>query len=453
LTLAAESSRSPSHPAPRPPLPPGPVGLLYTLWFLRDPYAFFAAQARKYGDPFTLRTQSGPLVVTGNPELVRTIFSADPASLEPFSVDIIGPFLGERALIMTGGERHRRDRKLLTPPFHGARMRAYGQTIVEATRAQTRAWRAGWKGPVQPTTAAISLDVIVRAVFGIEEPAARNRWSEAIRRDVGAASPAIIFFPRLRRTFLGIGPWARFQRARERLNALIFAEMAERRARAATGQDILSLIMSARYDDGTAMTDVEIRDQLLTLLAAGHETTATSLAWALYWIHRDPALLRDLREELDALGPDPDPEAVAGLPLLDAMCLETLRLHPIVTDVARRLLAPMVLGPWTVPAGAGVAVLTTLLHSNASLYPRPNVFDARRFLDTKVSPFTYTPFGGGGRRCLGAAFAMYEMKLALATMLGDFELELIDRDVVPARQNLTIGPKGGVRMRVNRRRA
>ncbi|HEX3772166.1 MAG TPA: cytochrome P450, partial [Polyangiaceae bacterium] len=188
-------------------LPPGPRGSLRnTLRYLRDPYAFFAQESKRHGDPYTLRTLAGPLVVTGDPELARVIFSADPASVAPFSVGTLAPFLGERSLILTAGDRHKRDRKLLTPPFHGARMRAYGRMIVEATRTETAAWRAGRAAPVHETTAAISLDVIVRAVFGIEDAAARDRWSDAIRRDVRAISPAIIFIVGLRRDFLGLGP-------------------------------------------------------------------------------------------------------------------------------------------------------------------------------------------------------------------------------------------------------
>jgi cytochrome P450 family 110 len=436
-------------------LPPGPKGTLRnTLWFIRDPYGFFANNARRFGDPYTLPTATGPLVVTGKPELTRAIFSADPETFEPFAIGLIGPFLGKRSLIMSAGERHRRDRKLLTPPFHGARMRAYGRAIVEATREQTRAWSRGWEGAVQKTAAAISLDVILRAVFGIEEPVARERWSKAVREDVGSASPAIIFLPGLRRDFFGFGPWSRFQRARNRLIGMMFDEMTARAASPSAGprEDILSLIMAARYDDGSSMTREEIRDQLLTLLAAGHETTATALAWALYWIHRDPPLLRDLQDELRALGPGAEPDAIAALPLLDATCAETLRLHPIVPDIARRLRAPMELGEWRIPQRAGVAVVTALLHADPDLYPRPEVFDARRFLGARPSPFEYTPFGGGARRCLGAAFAMYEMKLVLATLLHDVDLELVDRHVRPTRQNVTIGPKGGVRVRVLSRR-
>jgi cytochrome P450 len=237
-------------------LPPGPRNnLLATLSFVRDTYAFFAENRKRYGDPFTLPTQTGPLVVTGDPELVKVIFSADPDMFEPFAVGLIAPFLGRQSVIMTGGEKHRRDRKLLTPPFHGARMRAYGQTIVDATRALTRDWRTGWTGPVQPTTAGISLDIMVRAVFGIQDDRERDRWSEAIRRDIGAIGPLIIFLPLLRRDFLGLGPWSKFKRTRARFDALILGEIASRRARSAQGEDILSLIMSARYDDGSAMSD------------------------------------------------------------------------------------------------------------------------------------------------------------------------------------------------------
>ncbi len=437
-------------------LPPGPREALFnTAWFLRDPYGFFAGMARRYGDPFTLPTRGGPLVMTGDPELARAVFSADPDTLEPFNVKLLAPFFGERSVIMTGGERHRRDRKLLTPPFHGARLRAYGRAIVDATRTQTQGWRTGWSGPVQRDTEHISLDVILRAVFGVVEAGQRRRWSEAIRENVQASSPAIIFLPGLRREFLGFGPWARFRRARAALDELVFAELAARRARGAesteTGEDILSLILAARYDDGAAMSDEEVRDQLLTLLAAGHETTATALAWSLYWIHRDPKLLDDLRAELRALGRDPEPDAVAALPLLDATCAETLRLHPIVADVARRLRAPLPFGRWTLPARAGVGVVTALLHNNPAIYPRPEVFDPQRFLNAKPSPFAYTPFGGGSRRCLGAAFALYEMKLVLATLLSDFELQLLETRVRPSRQNVTMGPRGGIRMRVRRR--
>ena len=437
-------------------LPPGvKLSLLQMVQFVRDPYGFYDAQYRRYGDPCTVWSNLGPLVLTADPELVRTIFTADPESIEPWGADLLGPFLGARSILMSGGDRHKRDRKLLTPPFNGARMRAYGRLIIDVTREETRAWKAGWTGSVHTTTTAISLDVIVRAVFGIDQAGRRERAAAIVKKDVEAMVPSIMFLPRLRRALFGVGPWSRFTRARAELDALLYEEIAARRnaGGAKVGEDILSLIVSARYDDGSAMTDAEIRDQLITLLAAGHETTATALAWALYWTHRDPSLAADLRAEISALGPDPEPDAIAALPLLDAVCLETLRLHPIVPDVARRLRAPMTLGRYALPAKTGVGVTTRALHANPELYPKPNEFVARRFLGVKPPLFGYAPFGGGSRRCLGAAFATYEMKLVLATLLATFDLTLLDRNAVPFRRNLTMGPRGGIRMRVDRRSA
>ncbi len=421
------------------------------LRFLRDPYGFYDALYRRYGDPCTIFSNLGPLVITADPELVRAIFTADPESVEPWSTDLLSPFLGGRSVIMSGGERHKRDRKLLTPPFNGARMRAYGRIIVDVAREETRTWKAGWEESVHTTTTAISLDVIVRAVFGIDQVGKRERAAAIVKKDVDAMVPSIMFLPTLRRAVLGLGPWSRFTRARGTLDGLLYREIAARRG-AAPGEDILSLILAARYDDGGAMSDQDVRDQLITLLAAGHETTATALAWALYWIHREHSLAAELRGEIASLGPDAEPDAIAALPLLDATCLETLRLHPIVPDVARRLRAPMKLGRWTVPEGAGVGVTTRALHLNPKLYSNPNEFAAKRFLGTKPAPFGYAPFGGGSRRCLGAAFATYEMKLVLATLLSMFDLALLDRNVVPFRRNLTMGPRGGVRMRVVARR-
>jgi cytochrome P450 len=437
-------------------LPPGvKLSLLQMVQFVRDPYGFYDAQYRRYGDPCTVWSNLGPLVLTADPELVRTIFTADPESIEPWGADLLGPFLGARSILMSGGDRHKRDRKLLTPPFNGARMRAYGRLIIDVTREETRAWKPGWTGSVHATTTAVSLDVIVRAVFGIDQAGRRERAAAIVKKDVEAMVPSIMFLPRLRRALFGVGPWSRFTRARAELDALLYAEIAARRngSGANAGEDILSLIVSARYDDGSAMTDAEIRDQLITLLAAGHETTATALAWALYWTHRDRSLAADLRAEISALGPAPEPDAIAALPLLDAVCLETLRLHPIVPDVARRLRAPMTLGRYALPAKTGVGVTTRALHANPELYPKPNEFVARRFLGTKPPLFGYAPFGGGSRRCLGAAFATYEMKLVLATLLASFDLTLLDRNAVPFRRNLTMGPRGGIRMRVDRRSA
>ena len=212
-------------------------------------------------------------------------------------------------------------------------------------------------------------------------------------------------------------------------------------------------MLAARHEDGTGMSDLELRDELLTLLFAGHETTGIALAWACYWLHREPAALERLRAEVDGLGEDPDPEALVKLPYLEAVCSETLRLYPIAPDVPRMLAGPLEVGGYLLQPPVGVAVSTTALHRREELYPEPDKFRPERFLERRFSAFEYTPFGGGFRRCIGAAFATYELKLVLAAFVRGAELELAEPgEVKPQRRNLVVGPGSGVRMRLVRRR-
>ena len=435
-------------------LPRGPrrPGWVASLRYAQDSYGFFGSLRARHGDTFTVRTANGPLVVTGDPALVRDIFAAPAETFKVWPVETLGPFLGDKSLLLSHGDRHRRDRKLLTPPFHGGRMRAYGALIAEATRAHIAHLPLGRVTPVQPTMQAISLDVILRAVFGVKDPARMEAWREVILADVRSVTPAIIFFPKLRRGFGGVGPWARHKDARARFDAMLFETIRARRADADAGDDILGLILAARYDDGSAMSDEEVRDQLITLVVAGHETTGTSLAWSIEWLARLPEVRDRLTAEIDALGDAPAPEAISAAPYLDAFCNEALRVHPILPDVSREVAVPFKLGAWSIPPGVAVAVGTTLLHSDARLYPEPDRFMPERWLDKKPSPFEYTPFGGGARRCLGAAFATYEMKIALATIVRTLAFEPAHRKPTkPSRQNITIGPSKGVLVVVRRR--
>ena len=435
-------------------LPPGPSlpAWLTSLGYIADSYRFFGALRARYGDTFTLHSATGPLVVTGDPALVRDVFAAPAETFRVWAAPTLAPFLGDRSLLLSHGERHRRDRKLLTPPFHGSRMRAYGVLIRDATLAHIAKLPLGRRTPVQPTMQAISLDVILRAVFGVSEPAAILAWQKVILADVRAATPAIIFLDWLRRDFGGHGPWSRFVESRARFDAMLFEEIRRRREGAREGDDILGLIVAARYDDGSRMSDEEIRDQLITLVVAGHETTATSLAWSIDWLSRLPAVRERLTLEIDALGDSPSPEAIAAAPYLEAFCTEALRVHPILPDVTREVVVPFRLGRWSIPTGAAVAVATTLLHTDEKVYPEAHSFQPERWLDRKPSPFSYTPFGGGNRRCLGAAFATYEMKIALATIVRTMTFEPAQRAAPrPVRQNITIGPAKGVLVVARRR--
>jgi len=437
-------------------LPPGPRGsVVQMLRYARDPLGFYADCARRFGDVFTVPTVLGPLVVCGEPEGVRSIFALPPESFSRWSTEAVSPLLGEASLLLSGGARHARDRKLLTPPFHGERMRAYGAVMRAAALREAASWPAGSPFSMQDAGSAISIDVILRAVFGVDEAAGLDELRAALLGTLASMNPLLMLFPALRRRFGGIGPYARMLRVRDRVDALIYDAIARRRAGAGEGggDDVLGLMLSARYDDGSAMSDSEIRDQLLTIVFAGHETSGIALAWAINWLERTPPVRDRLLAELAALGEDPTPSALAAAPYLEAVCHETLRLYPVVGEVVRLLRAPLALGVWTIPAGIPVAAGIALIHARADLYPEPAAFRPERFLDRKFAPHEYLPFGGGARRCIGAAFGLYEMKVVLGTLLAHYRFTLAREGVErPVMRNLAMGPKGRVRVTVSPRR-
>lgn len=426
-------------------LPPGPStpALLVTLEYMRDAYAFYRKQFARYGSPFTVKTLRGPLVVVADPEQAKQVFTANPDEYDTWGADALDPIVGPTSLLLIAGLRHRRDRKLLTPPFHGARMKAYGASMREAARSEAARWKSGEELQFLRAAQNVSLEVILRAVFGVQDSSDVRAWSAAVVAMMDSAHPAGMFFKAFRTAPFGLGPWGKFLAARANVDRMIYREIHDRRARERYGDDILSLMMQARYDDGASMSDAELRDELITLLLAGHETTAISLSWALYWLHKHPAKLERLREELDGVD---DSDAIAQLPYLDAVCNETLRLHPIVSDVVRTARAPITVGACTIPANTALAVSITNMHEREELYARPKEFEPERFLQKKYSPFEFLPFGGGHRRCLGAAFAVHEMKLVLAEMLAAHRFELLGEEA-PARRGVTIGPAQGVRLR------
>ncbi|MBC7541671.1 MAG: cytochrome P450, partial [Candidatus Sericytochromatia bacterium] len=303
----------------------------------------------------------------------------------------------------------------------------------------------------------ITLEAIVRTVFGIADPAEVGCWSDVVGGFVKTASASMLamFLPFLRHDFGGVGPWARFQRVRRTYDAMVDAEAARRRALPESGppaEDIMSLLLASRFEDGAAMSDSELRDQLVSILVAGNETTATVLTWALYWLGRHPAVVQHVRDEIGPLGDAFDPMALARLPYLEAVCHETLRLNPILPDVPRWLREPMALRGYDLPAGISVAAATVLVHYDPDVYPEPEAFRPERFLARPPTPFTFLAFGGGNRRCLGAAFALYELKVVIATLVMAYDFHPgPDVPVRLVRRNMTIGPAGGVPMRLTAR--
>ncbi|MEL6165312.1 MAG: cytochrome P450, partial [Cyanobacteria bacterium J06628_3] len=348
---------------------------------------------------------------------------------------------------------HHRQRKLLAPPFHGDRMRAYGMTMREIAEQVSDEWKTGQSFNIRESMQEITLSVILRAVFGLDEG---NRLEE-IRVKISLlldflSSPLLsagMFFPILQKDWSRWSPWGRVLYLRKQIDDLIYDLIEQRRTESNQNrEDILSLMMSARYEDGGIMSNQELRDELMTLLFAGHETTASALTWAFYWVDYLPEVREKLLQELNDLGENPEPNAVAKLPYLTAVCQETLRIYPIVPSATPRIVSKtMEIDGYKLPQGTWIIPSIYLAHYREEVYPEPKQFKPERFLERQFSPYEFFPFGGGNRRCIGLAFAMYEMKLVLATILSQYEVSRTDkRPLTPVRRGLTLATPGGMKM-------
>ncbi|MET9489092.1 cytochrome P450 [Nocardia sp. NPDC006630] len=434
--------------------------LLHALAAGADLERYFRRRVERHGDPFLMRFPSfGSVVFTGTPEGARELFRAPVELLAPPLPNPIEPMVGPASLILARGERHRQERAVLVPAFHRNRINAYGTVIRDTARAELagartgRAWRAGARIDARDAARAMTLRVILAAVFGIDEPELLTEYTSATTEFLTSFGTPLFAVPALRRTVFGLSGWERFLAARDRLDGLIDTEVARRRAMdsggAVAGQDLLGMLLDARYEDGSAMTDADLREQLRTLLVAGHETTATVLVWALYRLHRSPETLARLRAELAAAGPDLDPIEVAKLPYLDAVCQETLRLHPPVPIVLRRLTGDFVFRGTALVAGDTMGLSVQLLHTDPEVWSEPQRFHPERFLERRYGPFEFAPFGGGHRRCVGASLADFELRIVLATVLGAVRLRLSPRFArgrVPwtVPHNIATGPHAAI---------
>ncbi|QAT84746.1 MULTISPECIES: cytochrome P450 [Myxococcaceae] len=430
-------------------LPPGPrFPPLQMVRFTKDATRFFEDCAKRCGDPFTMTLPLGTVVVTGSPQVTQQIFAADPNIFEPMAKVPMEPLIGENSLLLIGGDRHKRERRLIMPAFHGERMRTYGALMQEAALRQLEGKKPGATLTAQQITQAISMEVIIRAVFGVEGAARVERFRHVLEAYLENYTPSLAMMPVLRRQFGGMGPWARFQRHAVELDVMLTEEIAARRASGEKREDVLSMLLAAKDENGEPMTDVEVKDELRTMLVAGHETTAVSMTWGMYFLHRAPEALAKLRQELAAFPTAPDAETLSKLPYLSAVCDESLRLNPVFYLVSRKLREPFTLAGYELPAGTGLMVAITLTHSRPETFPEPERFQPERFLGRRYSPFEYVPFGGGARRCIGAAFALYEMKVTLGTLLWAHRFELVnDTEVRPIRRNVTAVPHEDIPLR------
>jgi cytochrome P450 len=426
--------------------------------------SFMEACAQRYGDLFTLRIGQNytPVVFVSNPQVHQEILTGDLKEFEaPGETNkVFQPLVGTQSVITLSGARHHRQRQLLLPPFHGERMRAYGQLIGEITEHIISQWHEGKPFSVRSSMQAITLRTILGAVFGLDYEGARGQKLEQLLSAMidemsSPLSAAMLYFPSLQQDLGPLSPWGKFLGRQQQIDQLLYQEIRERRQQNDPSRtDILSLLMSARDEAGGPMTDEELRDELMTLLTAGHETTATALAWALYWIHKLPSVRQKLIQELDSLGDNPDPGTIFRLPYLNAVCCETLRIYPVgMLTFPRVVREPVSLMGYKLDPGTQVIGSIYLTHRREDIYPQPEQFRPERFLERQFSPYEYLPFGGGVRRCIGLAFAQFEMKVVLAKILSRFEMALADhREVHPVRRGLVSAPKGGVRLVVTGQR-
>lgn len=422
-------------------LPAGPraPGLIQTLRWAFDPVGFMDSCTRRYGDVFTVNLGPiGPMVMITDPELIRGVFGGDARTWHTATdsstvADVVGP----SSVLVLQEQAHLRQRRLLLPPFHGERMRAYGELIAETAREEIARWPREQAFALHPHMQSITLDVILRAVFGLEDGDRQDELRALLIEFLQTSQSARTQVPLLRSLS---GDVQRLTRRMEAINAVLFREIAERRTARDTAErsDILSLLLQAEDEDGTGLSDAELRDELITLLLAGHETTATSLAWAFERLLRHPDALQRLRLEL---------EAGDGGDYLDAVVRETLRCRPVVPLTARRLTATTELGGRSWPGGTTLAPCIYLANRRPDIYPDPEAFRPERFLDGASDPYSWIPFGGGRRRCIGASFAMFEMKVVIRTVLERMVLEAAAPAPEPIhRRNITLTPRYGTRV-------
>lgn len=429
---------------------------LSTLLWVRRPTELLESCHRLYGGAFTLQLPGLQVVVVSDPESIRTMFAAKPDDMHAGLFNsILRVLVGSSSVLLLDGAPHMQRRKLLMPAFHGARMRLYGQTMAEITRQQIARFPRDRAFSLHVHTQEIALQVILRTVFGAREGAQLSALSHQIKRMLKGVENPLAFMPllylRARPDAETRLPWRYILKDRTATDAMLYAQIAARRAEGAdpSRHDVLSMLLQARDEQGEGLSDSELRDELMTALAAGHETTATSLAWAMERLFMVPEVYRNLCDEVRVLGPDPDPERLAALPYLDAVIKEVLRLRPVVPMVGRVLRRPYTLAGYDMPAGTGVGVCVYLAHLNPEVYPEPERFRPERFLGVSPDPAHWLPFGGGIRRCVGAAFAMYEMKIVLGTLLSACDFEPAQAPPLRIiRRAITFWPEGGTRVRV-----
>ena len=436
-------------------LPDGPKLLPFfqlVKWLL-NPFEYLDECAKKYGDIFTMRLFGfKPMIFISNSEAIKQIFSYNHQKISVAqSNKLILSLFGENSLLALNGSRHKKERKMLMPSFHGEKVKSYAEAICKISENVASKWQINKPFIAREAMQEITLEVIIQTVFGLSEGKRYQEikpllaeWTDLTSTPVRSS---FIFFQFLQVDLGPWSPWGNFIRTKEKNYDLLQAEIEDRRANPALqGDDILSLMMSATDEEGQPMSDDRLKDELMTLLIAGHETTATALAWAFYWLEKLPQVREKLLQEIDSLGDNPDPIALSRLPYLTAICQETLRLYPVVPIAqSRDIKCEVELMGRKFEAGTRLTPCIYLTHHREDLYPDSFEFKPERFLERQYTNYEFIPFGGGIRLCLGYALAMLEMKLVIASVLAKYELALVDNNLPkPQRRGLTLTPNNGI---------
>src|SRR4051794_34748694 len=425
-----------------PPGPPEPPAIQTARWLLR-PISFMESCRRRFGNAFSVSFIGfkTPLVMLSDPAAIQALYTNSKHGLPPGRSIALMPIMGPRSVLLLEGPDHLARRRVMLPPFHGERMQAYEETVREVAVREIDSWPDGAQLALHPRMQAVTLEVILRAVFGVTDEQRRQRLRELLPQLLDSTSSVSLQFKvLLSRRFERLDPLGFLRELAAEIDDLLVAEITERRADPELDQrqDILSLLALARFDDGEGMSDQELRDQLLTLLLAGHETTATALAWTADLLVRTPHAMKRLTSEVD--GGDDDT-------YLRAVINEALRLRPVVPLAGRRLTSELQVNGWTLPAGTDVTPAIWLTHTRADLYPEPYAFRPERFLEERPTTYGWVPFGGGVRRCLGAAFAEFEMRVVLTELLRRRSLHAASASAERVtRRNVTFSPRHGTRI-------
>lgn len=428
-------------------LPPGPrmPALLQSVLLMRFRHQFIPAMHRRYGDVFTIRVvpAASPLVLFTRPEHAKEIFAGDPEVFHAGKGNaILGPIMGEHSLLLQDGSEHRRARKLLMPAFNGAALRSYRSVVTALAKDEVAHWQPGVPFRSLDRMNALTLEVILRVVFGVTDESRLSQLRPLVNKTVDI-SPVILLgwgYPFLQK----FGPWKATVDNQRRLDQVMSAEIAERRRATdlAERTDVLSGLLTVDGEGEEGLSDVELRDQLVTLLLAGHETTATALSWSLYELGRDEAELRKAQKAAD----DGDDD------YLEAVMKEAMRLHPVIPMVVRHLMAPATVGGWSLPRGTSIGPSIIIAHGRPDNFDQPDAFRPGRFLEGRVETNTWIPFGGGVRRCIGAGFSLMEGVAVLREVLAAYDVRIPagSRDV-PKVRNITSVPRHGARVVVHPR--